>query len=140
MAEALVERLRRRGWRMTPQRRSVVEVLAGDHVHLTAEQVLVAARRSVPEVSQATVYNTLNELVGMGEVQELRVAGGATLYDPNATDGHHHLVCRTCNLVFDVRPTGVDDLGLSRHERHGFAVDDVDVTFWGTCATCAERS
>jgi Fur family ferric uptake transcriptional regulator len=137
MAEALIDRLRARDWRITPQRRAVAEVLTGRHVHLTADQVLTAARRIVPELSQATVYNTLNELVALGEVQEVRVAGGASRYDPNVGEGHHHLVCRTCGTVLDVQPTGLDGLTLRRGDRHGFAVDDVDVTFWGTCAQCA---
>jgi Fe2+ or Zn2+ uptake regulation protein len=137
MADALIDRLRSRNWRLTPQRRAVAEALVGDHVHLTADQVLTAARLIVPEVSQATVYNTLNEFVALGEVQEVRVAGAASRYDPNVGDRHHHLVCRTCNSVFDVRPAGVDALTLRRDERHGFKVEDVDVTFWGTCAACA---
>jgi Fur family ferric uptake transcriptional regulator len=140
MPAPLIDRLRERGWRMTPQRRAVAEALAGEHVHLTAEQALAAARRIVPEVSQATVYNTLNDLVAMGEVQEVRVAGRSTRYDPNVGSDHHHLVCRACGLVLDVHAAGAAALELSRPDRHGFVVDAVDVTFWGTCASCAERS
>jgi Fur family ferric uptake transcriptional regulator len=125
---------------MTPQRRAVAEVLAGEHVHLTAEQVLAAARRIVPEVSQATVYNTLNELVAMGEVNEVRVGRTASQYDPNVRDGHHHLVCTRCGMVFDVHPAGLDGVALSRAERHGFSLGHVELTFRGVCSSCAERS
>jgi Fur family transcriptional regulator, stress-responsive regulator len=107
---------------------------------MSVDQVLAAARRIVPEISQATVYNALNELVSLGEVQELRVGGGPNLYDPNVGNGHHHLACRRCGLVFDVHPVGLDGLRLGRPDRYGFEVDDVDVTFWGTCSACAERS
>ena len=68
---SLLERLRTRGWRVTPQRRAVAEVLTGDHVHLTADEVHERARARLPEVSLATVYNTLGELVDMGEVLEI---------------------------------------------------------------------
>ena len=64
----LPDRLQARGWRITPQRRAVIGALDGEHVHLSAEQVHAAARRAVPEVSLATVYNTLNELADMGEI------------------------------------------------------------------------
>ena len=67
----LVQRLRDRAWRLTVQRRVVAEVLAGEHVHLTAEAVYSRAQRLLPEISLATVYNTLNELVDMGEVLEI---------------------------------------------------------------------
>jgi len=62
----------------------VTEVLDGDHLHLTAEAVHGRARERLPEISLATVYNTLNELVAMGEVLEISGAGGAKRYDPNA--------------------------------------------------------
>jgi Fe2+ or Zn2+ uptake regulation protein len=136
---ALLDRLRERGWRLTPQRRAVASVLEGEHVHLTAEQVLAGARRIVPELSQATVYNTLNEMVAMGEVNEVRVRGTASQYDPNVGDDHHHLVCRSCGMVLDVHPDGLDALVLARSEQHGFSLDEVEVTFRGICSSCAER-
>ena len=135
----LLDRLRARDWRLTPQRRAVASVLDGEHVHLTAEQVLAGARRIVPELSQATVYNTLNEMVSMGEVNEVRVRGTASQYDPNVGDDHHHLVCRSCGTVYDVHPSGLDGLALARDEHHGFVLDQVEVTFRGICSPCAER-
>jgi Fur family ferric uptake transcriptional regulator len=118
----------------------VATILEGEHVHLTAEQVLAGARRIVPELSQATVYNTLNELVAMGELNELRVLGTASQYDPNVSDHHHHLICRSCGMVYDVHPAGLDGLVLARNQRHGFSLDEVEVTFRGICSSCAERS
>ena len=80
----LLERLRGRGWRLTSQRRVVAEVLDGDHVHLTADEVHARAAQRLPEISRATVYNTLGELVSLGEVAEVSTDGRAKRYDPNA--------------------------------------------------------
>ncbi len=133
---ALIERLHARQWRITPQRRAVAEVLHGQHVHLTAEEVLERARRRLPEISLATVYNTLNELVGMGEVLSVTAAGGPARYDPNVEEHHHHLVCDRCGQLYDVRPRGVEGLRLSTAERRGFVLDEVQVTFRGRCPGC----
>jgi Fur family ferric uptake transcriptional regulator len=130
----LLERLRALDWRITPQRRAVASVLTGEHVHLTADEVHQAAQHLVPELSLATVYNTLNELV---EMLEVRAAQGPARYDPNVSPGHHHLVCRECGTIYDVAPSGLDGLGLSRSQRRGFAVDDVEITFRGLCPACA---
>jgi Fe2+ or Zn2+ uptake regulation protein len=135
----LAERLRARGWRITPQRRAVVGALAGEHIHLSAEQVHAAARREVPEVSLATVYNTLNELASMGEISELRLADGTTRYDPKVGPGHHHLLCEGCGLTFDVQPLGVEGLSLPRAQRYGMTVDSLEVVFRGRCSNCAEQ-
>jgi len=137
---SLLERLRERQWRITPQRRVVAEVLHGDHVHLTAEDVFAGARGRLPEISLATVYNTLGELVAMGEVREVRAAGGPVRYDPNAGSSHQHLVCTSCGALFDVDPLGVAGLGLSEGDSHGFSLVDVEVTFRGLCRDCAGRS
>ncbi|MFJ7587643.1 Fur family transcriptional regulator [Streptomyces sp. NPDC097617] len=132
----LLERLRERGWRMTSQRRVVVEVLAGDHVHLTADEVHVRAARRLPEIARATVYNTLGELVSLGEVVEVAVQGRVKRFDPNAHHPHQHLVCTGCGTIRDVRATGMP-ADLPPEERFGFAVSAVEVTYRGLCPSCA---
>ncbi|MDV5142986.1 Fur family transcriptional regulator [Streptomyces sp. SBC-4] len=133
----LLERLRARGWRMTSQRRVVAEVLAGDHVHLTADEVHARAVARLPEIARATVYNTLGELVSLGEVVELSTDGRAKRYDPNAHRPHHHLVCSDCGIIRDVHPTGDPLAVLPPTERFGFTVSKADVTYRGLCPACS---
>lgn len=133
----LLKRLRARGWRMTSQRRVVAQVLDGDHVHLTADEVHIRATGLLPEISRATVYNTLGELVALGEVIEVSTHDRAKRYDPNAHHPHHHLVCSNCGTIRDVHPTGDALADLPAEERFGFAVSDVEVTYRGLCPSCA---
>ncbi|GAA5020735.1 Fur family transcriptional regulator [Kitasatospora paranensis] len=132
----LLQRLRVRGWRMTSQRRVVAEVLDGDHVHLTADEVHARATRRLPEISRATVYNTLGELVSLGEVIEVCTDGRAKRYDPNAHHPHQHLVCSTCGTIRDVHPVRSPLADLPAEERFGFTVSDVVVTYRGLCPSC----
>ncbi|MFI1978122.1 Fur family transcriptional regulator [Streptomyces wedmorensis] len=132
----LLERLRGRGWRMTSQRRVVAEVLDGEHVHLTADEVHARAARRLPQISRASVYNTLGELVALGEVAELSTHGRAKRYDPNAYRPHQHLVCSGCGLIRDVHPAGDPLAGLPAQERFGFAVFDVEIVYRGLCPSC----
>jgi Fur family transcriptional regulator, stress-responsive regulator len=131
--EPLVVRLRNREWRLTAQRRVIAEALAGEHVHLTADEVFERARARLPEVSRATVYNTLNELVGMGELLEMTHADGRRRYDPNVEERHHHLVCIDCGRTLDVT---ADDPRLPDEQLHGFELLDVQVTFRARCPDC----
>ena len=108
----------------------------GDHVHLTAEEVLARARERLPEVSLATVYNTLNELVSMGEVQQVDAGVGPARYDPNIGDDHHHLVCLNCGELRDVHPRGLDALELPRAQRFGYRIVNQEVLFQGYCQEC----
>jgi Fur family ferric uptake transcriptional regulator len=132
----LLDRLRERGWRLTAQRRVVAEVLNGDHVHLTADEVHARAGRRLPEISRATVYNTLNELVTLGEVLEVGTDGRAKRYDPNARTAHQHLVCSRCGTIRDVHPQCDPIAGLSEAEHFGFEISGAEVTFRGVCPDC----
>jgi Fur family transcriptional regulator, stress-responsive regulator len=129
----LIDRLRDRGWRLTAQRRVIAEVMTGEHVHMAADEVFEAARSVLPEVSLATVYNTLNELVTLGELVELTHADGRKRYDPNVAERHHHLVCVDCGRMLDV---AADDPRLPEEQAHGFEVLAVEVTFRARCPDC----
>ncbi|MEY9874191.1 Fe2+ or Zn2+ uptake regulation protein [Streptacidiphilus sp. MAP12-33] len=135
----LLARLRERGWRLTAQRRVVAQVLDGDHVHYTADEIHARAAALLPEISRATVYNTLGELVTLGEVLEVSTDGRAKRYDPNTHDAHQHLVCDSCGTIRDVHPSGDLMSGLSASERFGFTVSGVEVTYRGLCPTCARH-
>lgn len=133
--EPLLARLRNRGWRLTAQRRVIAEVMTGEHVHLAADEVYDRSRAILPEVSLATVYNTLRELVEMGELLEIAHLDGRKRYDPNVEERHHHLVCTDCGRMLDVR---IDEPQLPVGERHGFALMSVEVTFRARCPTCVD--
>jgi Fe2+ or Zn2+ uptake regulation protein len=133
----LIDRLRDRGWRLTAQRRVIAEAMTGDHVHLAADEVLERARAVLPEVSLATVYNTLNELVSLGELHEVPHADGRKRYDANVAEPHQHLVCVDCGRMLDVTarvPT------LPAEQTHGFELLDVEVTFRARCPDCRAAS
>ncbi|MFF7632707.1 Fur family transcriptional regulator [Kitasatospora sp. NPDC008050] len=132
----LLARLREQGWRLTAQRRVVAEVLDGEHVHLTADEVHARAVGLLPEISRATVYNTLGELVSLGEVLEVSTDGRAKRYDPNAHHSHQHLICSSCGTIRDVHPSGDPLAALPAAERFGFAVSGAEITYRGLCPDC----
>ncbi len=107
-------------------------------MHLSAETVHRRAHDILPEISLATVYNTLNELVSMGEVLEVSAGAGPKRYDPNVATPHHHLVCTSCGDLRDVpAPGSVPELGAG--EAHGFVVTGVDIVYQGRCPRCSEE-
>ena len=134
-ANILVERLRAAGLRVTPQRRAVWAAFRGrERGHLTTDEVYELARRELPELSRATVYNSLAELVRAKLLQTVK-GFGAVRYDPNIDPDHHHFHCRRCGRLYDVHPKGVEHLQLLVKE--GFVVDRKTVLFEGYCSLCS---
>ena len=135
--EALAERFRARGLRVTPQRHVVFGLLDGNDAHPTVEALFESARATLPTISLKTVYQTVHELEDLGEVRLLDVGTGAVRVDPNVEHPHHHLICTECGSVRDVL-VDVGDLRLAERDREGFDVHDVQVHFRGVCAGCAQ--
>ncbi len=127
----VAERLRSHGMKVTPQRELILRIVSAATAHPTADSVFAAARRQMPMISLKTVYQTLHDLAEVGELRTLDFGAGATRFDPNMSE-HHHAVCTKCGVILDVDVAAVPRL----HHGHGFVVDDVDVTFHGTCAAC----
>ncbi len=86
----------------TPQRIAVVECVLTSKTHPTADEVVVAARKTCPTVSRATVYNTLNLLVEKGLIGMQTIREGAVVFDPN-THKHHHFIDEETGEIHDIR-------------------------------------
>ena len=53
--EMVLQKLRQRGLKVTPQRRAIVERLAADHAHPNADDACRQVTSSMPDVSRTTV-------------------------------------------------------------------------------------
>ena len=134
--EEIVDKFQEQGYKITPQRRGIFEILIGNESHPRAEDIYDALKAKMPDVSLATVYNTLNTLKEMGMVNVLSITEDNSIrYDP-ATEVHDHLFCLGCNRIFDVyRDAAVMD--FSKRNIPGFQlVDRTQVTYYGYCPDC----
>lgn len=130
--DELIHLLRTRGWRVTPQRIAVYEALRESGSHPTADELYAAATARIASISMRSVYQSLHELVELGEVRSVHLGPGAARFDPNLAD-HDHLVCDDCGGITDVvlpRPT------LDPTELGEFQVDSTDVVVHGVCGAC----
>ena len=128
---------RRRGLKVTPQRQRIFEVLAESRVHPTAEAIYAAVRVELPTISLKTVYQTLNDLIALGELRQLNLGAGAARFDPNVA-AHHHLVCLACDKVEDLY-ADFGRLQVPPGQERGFVVGHAEVVFRGLCATCKRK-
>jgi Fe2+ or Zn2+ uptake regulation protein len=132
--EQLCEVLHQRGLKVTPQRRLIFEALHDSLQHPSADEIYEIVKEVMPDISVATVYHTINDLVSMGELVELDLGEGKSRYDP-LTSQHQHLVCLGCHKVKDIL-RNPDCVQLLPEEVNGYQIERCDVVFYGRCPDC----
>jgi Fur family peroxide stress response transcriptional regulator len=132
-ASPLNERLANRGFRFTPQRQTVYEVLLQQRDHPTAEAVFIRAKKGMPDISMATVYNCLTALVKCGLAKQVSLERGAARFCPNMEE-HCHFYCDSCENVFDIELAKASAIPLPK----GFEAERYDVAIHGRCPSCSK--
>ena len=134
--EELTTAFRPAGLKVTPQRQLLFRLLHANQSHPSADALFHAASEVMPGISLRTVYQTLNDLTAMGELQVVAVGSGSSRFDPNVDD-HHHTVCEDCGEIRDVY---LGDLAtLFPDDVEGFAPTRTSVVFRGRCSRCATK-
>lgn len=136
---ALRKALESSGQRFTEQRAAVFRFLAGTDTHPSADDVFLGVRRELPGISLATVYKSLETLVGCGLAVKLTYSDGSARYD-GRTDPHHHARCLACGKVVDIPGHLTDEeLECLRGRAQGFTVTGYRLELCGFCPDCAPR-
>jgi len=135
----LLELLRERGLRLTPQRLFILSAIADGEGHLGVDEVYRKVRESYPYIDIATVYRTIHLLKKMGLVTEVGIGDRLhyELTDPNRR--HHHLVCASCENAFDLDPSYVEEFRQTLSTRYNFEPDFENFTVSGLCAGCKRK-
>ena len=137
--DTFTEALRQAGLRLTPQRQAICEYLAHTDRHPSPYQVYADIAGAHPEISRATVYNTLNKLQQLGAIVELSFGSGHTNYDTNP-EPHINLICLRCHRIMDFS----GELALEAVSRRilqetGFQPAAAKVDLVGFCADCRRQ-
>jgi Fur family peroxide stress response transcriptional regulator len=133
-ADDIVQALKSKGLRVTPQRFAVYANLLDRQDHPTAEQILLSLNHDSPTSSQATVYSSLQALRDVGLVREVLLEEGVCRYDANVSS-HHHFRCKCCGNIEDILWEQVEGISF-KALRPGLTVDQYELTVQGICDRC----
>jgi Fe2+ or Zn2+ uptake regulation protein len=135
--DELVRQFKKHGYKMTPQRRAILEAIAQSEAHPTADELYETVRQHMPDTSRATVYNTLHELVAIKAAQELDLGHGVRRYDI-ADHNHAHRVCLECAKIEDVEGDFYTLQNLFP-QRNGFCPVRYSLIIYGYCGKCSSE-
>ena len=133
------QQLRDAGLRVTGPRLAVLSEVR-DHPHADVETLTAEVRSRLGSVSTQAVYDVLRALTDAGLVRRIEPAGSPARCEARVGDNHHHVVCRTCGLVADIDCATGSAPCLNASNANGFAIDQAEVTYWGTCPTCQQNA
>jgi Fur family ferric uptake transcriptional regulator len=138
----LREDLKAKGYKLTPQRRAIVDsIVKSEGQHLTAEEIYDLVKLNCPEIGLATVYRTIAMLEELGIVSRLDLGDNISRYElvhEEENHQHHHLVCNKCSKVMEVEGDLLDQLEQTIEETYKFKIMDHSVKFFGLCKECSE--
>lgn len=129
------QELRARGYRFTPRRLMVVEVLAERCGHLTVDEILAAVQARYPNTNKTTVYRTLELLSQLGFVDVTDLGSGRLEYEI-VTQPHHHLICERCQARIEVEDSFLEPLRQSLLQHYGFLTNLDHFALFGVCPAC----
>jgi len=130
------ERLHDHGLRWTPQRRALIEVLAGTDGHVTGAELVERCRAVDPATIPSTVYRTLDVLEEIGFVSHSHTADGREQFHVLPVVEHGHLECRRCHDSWEIPADEAAELVAALERSRGFSVDLSHLSILGLCATC----
>lgn len=134
-AESILELLRSRGLRMTPQRRAIVTEIMATDGHISPTAVARRVRERVPGVNPSTVYRTLDLLEEVGVLSHSHLEAGPE-YHRSGEPEHVHLVCSKCGAHDSLTLSEAESLKRLIGGHRGFVPDLTHFAISGLCAAC----
>lgn len=133
-----LSRLREQGYRVTPQRLAILEVLRKAQGHLTPAEVYQQVVQDIPGLTEATVYRTLNFLAEQGLLLVAHLGRGQLVYE-YAEHDHHHLICKKCGEMREIDHVELIELYQQFLDNTGYQINTIHATFFGYCPKCLEE-
>jgi len=138
-SDTIIAELRKRGYRITPQREMIIGAIAHSPKHITAEEIAVHLQEHTHAINIATIYRTLDWLWQEGFACRNDLSEGKTVYATLLHGPHVHLVCRKCNQVIDADIGVLSTLGNKLRERYGFDPNLDHFSIFGVCSECQDQ-
>ena len=139
-AASLKAELHDRGWRLTPQRETILHIfqkLPGGE-HLSAEDLYHQLEAQGAGISLSTIYRTVKLMARMGILRELELGEGHKHYELNQPypHHHHHLICVRCNKTIEFKDESILKTGIKTSRKEGYHMLDCQLTIHAVCPTC----
>jgi Fur family ferric uptake transcriptional regulator len=137
---ALTAQLNQHGYKLTRQRKAVVEVMTLANTRLTAAEVFAKAQRECPDLGLTTVYRTLEILEQLGTIRRVHLEDGCEAFAPTAIEHGHYLICANCQTTIEFEGCDLTAMLDRLATQTGFTIDQHWLELVGRCPKCQKKS
>jgi Fur family ferric uptake transcriptional regulator len=130
-----IKTLKKKGFKLTPQRRLIVGIIHDAEGHLTAEHIIKNVQNRMPGVNKSTIYRTLDVLEEAGCVYKSE-AQDQIIYHHAEEGHHHHLICRNCGGSISCDEDLFSTVEKFLFEKYNFQVTFKHLVINGLCDRC----
>lgn len=135
----VMQQLRSKGLRMTPQRRAIVTEVMKTTGHISPSAIARTVQSEMPGVNASTVYRTLTLLEQLGVLSHSHLESGAE-YHRSEDAEHVHLTCGRCGKDDPLSLEEARALQELIRRHHGFEADLTHFAITGRCERCAAEA
>ncbi len=134
----VARQIRERGFRLTQQRMTILNVLYNAGGHLTPTEIFKHLHALLPSATEPTVYRTLDFLRAHGFIRATHSGNGRLEYEISI-HAHHHLACKGCGQEVEIQHEQLQPLYDQLEQSTGYRLTENHLTFMGYCPQCKEK-
>jgi|WetSurMetagenome_2_1015567.scaffolds.fasta_scaffold198481_2 Fur family transcriptional regulator, ferric uptake regulator len=134
------EEMKKRGYRVTPQREMVLAIMHKLEEPSTVEEIFAHVQEISKSVDISTVYRTLELLQEFNLVSVIDTGDRqAKFVHVGDHSPHLHLVCKSCGKISGIHLEDIQEQASALEKQLGFQIDWQDVSFQGLCQKCQQK-
>jgi Fur family transcriptional regulator, ferric uptake regulator len=137
--DTLQTQLSRQGYKLTRQRKAVVDVMTLANTRLTAAEVYAKAQRGCSDLGLTTVYRTLEILEQLGAIRRVHLEDGCEAFAPTALEHGHYVICHSCQATIEFEGCDLTRLLKRVADQTGFAIEQHWLELVGRCPKCQKK-
>jgi len=129
--------LKDKGYKLTGQRRLIIEVFNESHGHYTAQEVFDLVREKSKSINFSTIYRNLELLSDLEIIDKLQLESGISHYELCGLEHHHHVICKKCGDMQEIDVCPFAGLEEEQLKAIGFKATGHKFEIYGYCSKCS---